>query len=167
MREIEEAISKLKTNRPIFNVKLSNDYDGDSCITFTLTESIDRSVKTGDPILDAVNERYSEYLNARERKFEVAVNASSVYNNVVFQLVRSVYVRNSLLKEPKLSKIYRFLKTLYNTKNKDMSNAMISLYKHLLKVVDDKYAFVDGKDGENAKQFNHIMSKLTERYSVK
>jgi len=167
MKEIEEAISKLKTNKPVFNIKLKSGYDDSSCITISLVNPIDRSVKTGDPILDAVSTRYDEYLDKNERKFKVNVSSSSVYNLVIFPLVKAVYVKNSTLKEPKMSKTYRFLKTIYNTRNDNMSNAIISLYKHLLKVVDDKCAFVDGKDGENAKQFNHIMSKLTERYSVK
>lgn len=165
MKEIEEAIKSLKPNRPIYSVSINKDSVDRDIIDFCVVNPIDRSTPTEDPILDAVNQRYAEWLNKDERALKVEISPSSVYNNVIYPLVKLVYVRNSPLKEPKLSKIYRFIKnTAYNSRNNDITNVMVSLYKHLLKTIDDKNHFLDGKDGVNAKQFHHIMLKMTERF---
>jgi hypothetical protein len=170
MKEIQEAIRKLEPNKPVFRVTLVGDEDtpeDGKAIKLILLNKMDRSIRTDDAILNAVNRRYYEWLNVSDKKFEVHIRAMEVFNNEILDFVKSVYKKNSPLREPKMSKIYRFLKSIYSSNNANITNVMVSLYKHLIKVTNQDKIFLDGKDGQSAIQFNHIMNKMVEKYGKK
>lgn len=127
---IADVASKFGVSKPIYCGNISR--DGDE-VSFRLKkEYVPTNPCPTDPIGDLVAKSYTENLHHDRAKFIQTTHLPSVYKDIMTCFLE-FFEDRAPLKNPRQSKVYKWLKTMQNGYNHPSGEGFIALYRYLNK----------------------------------
>ncbi len=138
---VREITSKFPVSRPVFVAK------GDECSLYFDVKSmayIDLSL-IQDPVEKKIAESCTESLLKTSNGFQFVRNchARSVYMQIV-NTVKLVYEKNCGLKQPRQSRMYRWLDSVYNMDTHESCEGFVALYRYIAQQTNNVGTRYDG-----------------------
>jgi hypothetical protein len=130
VKELQEIAKQFEVSKPIFEASLG--YEG-SRVEFTLKKTYRPNLaEFSDPVAKLVARRYQEVFKSNEQRFVHNIQMDCVYGDVI-DIIIAFYELNSNLKNPKQSKLYKFLSSTYIKYDHPSAEGFIALYRYIKK----------------------------------
>jgi hypothetical protein len=127
MNELDKIASTFGQSEPVFVI--TSEDSSHSELRFTVKNKYEPSL-TDDPLYNLIAGTFSEYLDKGRKRFEGSVSTDRAYASLI-QYIRATILNYSPLKNPKQSKLYKWLGE-YNPAYKDSSEGFIALYRYIV-----------------------------------
>jgi hypothetical protein len=154
MNELEAIAATFGTSDPVFTVTVDRDSLGfDVLNKYT-------PPKTGEPVHDLLVDKWREGLDKRKRRYEAYTDIEGAYRTMV-SIVHKVALNSSPLKNPKQSRLFKWLDDHQTRYNDSLSVGYIALYRYII----DK-GIKENRDNTNphAKNVIAILELIREKY---
>lgn len=109
---------------------------------------------------------YQERFIRQETKFVNETRCENVYRQIISE-IRAVYEKYSGLKNPKQSKLYKWLYTMQDRYNDPLFEGFISLYRYMHKNSDGQGRFNNGPDNPHVKNILTILERMKDKHEDK
>ena len=156
MSELDDIAATFGSSEPVYVVTLDNRGDLD----FTVKNQYSPK-RTDDPVQALLVEGWREWLDKSSGRFMVSVNIEGAYNRIV-ETVEQVMVNSSALKNPKQSRLYKWLQTP-GRYNGPTSEGFIALYRYIM---DNGIKENRNNTNPYAKNVIAILELMREKYEV-
>ena len=173
---IEDIVAGFGVSEPVFVGKVDVRDGRNAYIEFDLKHEYDPKTKeTEDPLEIYIAEnRYCENFSANLGIFRVTTNAYDISRDIEKSMLY-IYEEYSPLKNPKQSKIYKWLRGLNGYRYKSRNNAidllMIELFRYAATHATGhhpsskiRFQFKDEKNNPHVKNIIAILEKAREKY---
>lgn len=151
MKDLTTQINELDHSKSIFTVRKAN-FD-DSSLLFEKYEEYKPEILLDDPLTTLINDHYTERWDSENNKF--FVDTHNITTDVIIsikELINQFLLRNIPIKNPKLSKLYKFFR--YERIDLD-EDIYVGLYRYMRTFVT-----LDGVSC-NEKHTANLLSLLT------
>jgi hypothetical protein len=155
MSELDDIAATFGVSEPVFTVEIRN-----RDLHFNCKKQYTPYINSNDPINVLVANYYYEHLNAHKGCYEATVSIERVYIDIV-TMVRRVAINTSHLKNPKQSKLHKWLCTQYTGYHNEQSAGFIALYRYLM---NNNLADCRDKNNPHAKNVIGILEMMREKY---
>ena len=155
--EIDAIVKTFKNSAPVFVRILSPDKTRLELALKDKYNPKDELVDNGDPIKAIVADYYREDYDHSINKFSTQIRSSYVYQEV-FRKIKEFYTETSKLKNPKQSGLYRWLNSIQERYNDDLSSGFLSLYRYVHTVSARQ------KDDEHVLNVHAILHLMMEKH---
>lgn len=161
MRLLKEVAKQFGVSRAVFECSFSNDEDATS-LEFSLKESYKPHVSHfDDPVAKLLATKYSETYDKTLRKFVHSFSYEQIYKEIM-KTITLFYVEHTDLKNPKQSRLYKWLDLSYTNEMKHpAAEGFIALYR---------YIYNYGEACNNSMTVENVLAILElmkEKYEVK
>ena len=158
MTELEQIAATFGVSEPVFKIKV--DSRGD--LEFDVKSEYRPAPQT-DPVAVLVAMQYSEHLNKEKRCFEKTVNIEGAYNRMI-NSIRQVTMNTLPLKNPKQSKLYKWLCECDPKYHNPTSVGFIALYRYIV-----SNSILETRDNTNpyAKNVIAVLELMREKHENK
>lgn len=128
MNILEDVMSKFPTSKAIFTGQIDND---GFRVEFSLKEPYNPQTDAiVDPIESTIARLYSERLNDSRRRMVHSVHLSSVYEDIVRDVMR-LYEERSPLKNPTQSKVYKWMRDMKHDMHHPAAEGFIGIFRYM------------------------------------
>lgn len=159
MKELDDMAATFGVSEPVFTISV---HSGSGDLQFDVKNEY-RPAESMDPVYNLMAGTYSERLAKEQRRFEANVDTNMVYDRIV-DTIRRVVVNASPLKNPRQSKLYKWLCERDPMYNNPSTVGFIALYRYII-----AEHLQDAVDSENphAKNVLAVLELMREKYEVK
>lgn len=163
---VKEVMKNLPTSRPIFTAALDP-----HSIDFTVKERIFVGTADYPDPIDKVIVNEANYERLRydsddwtKTRFTRGCETSQVYMKI-HQVVKAVYECNSGLKNPRQSRTYKWLETMYSKYNHESCEGFVLLYRYIAKHADlSRSSYKGHLPKVYADNVIHVLEKMRNKY---
>jgi hypothetical protein len=160
---LDEIVDGFGASLPIFRGELRD--DGET-VEFTLKDPYEpeKGLLVEDPVLRLALEMRREQYNYRNQNFEDATESHHIYTHMVRALL-SAFLHYSELKNPKQTKLFKWLQSMDDKYNHPSVEAFVSLYRYAAThSLAERNA---PKSSAHAKNMIAIMELIKDKYEDK
>ena len=148
-------------SEPIFKVDASNNRQ---CIRLdVLNPYTPTLINNKDPVENLMIEYYSERVSAACNKFEKVNTCDRVYFSMI-GCIRSTFTRYSPLKNPRQSKMFKWLYKIENQYNTPYSDGLVMLYRYIKNNQNSGGRFDGDNNNPHVKNILAILERMKEKY---
>jgi len=158
MTELDDIAAKFGTSEPVFKVSL----DSSGKLRFEVKNEY-KPQESDDPVYTLIASTFSEHLDKHSKRFEARVDIERAYANIINH-IRQVVVNASPLKNPKQSKLYKWLCERDPVYHNPSSAGFIALYRY---VVANGIEEIRDDTNPHAKNVIAILELMREKYEDK
>jgi hypothetical protein len=158
---LENIAATFGVSEPIFKAELM--YNGDQ-VEFSLKNPYRPNVQELlDPVAKILAHEYRESLDRRNKCFKHEISFESAYGRISNKMIE-FYVEFSPLKNPKQSKLYKWLCTVNGRYNHPSNEGFIALFRY---IHGHKLSMIGNKDNGHVKNVLAILEMMKEKYEDK
>lgn len=159
MNILKQVAKQFDVSKPIFVAKVD---ENDSTVEFQLKEEYrPKASQYADPVAKLLASKYQENYDKTLKRFVHSFNYEHIYKDIMKD-IQLFYVEHTTLKNPKQSKLYKWLDLAYTNEMKHpASEGFIALYR---------YIHGNGGIGNNNMTVENVLAILElmkEKYEVK
>ena len=155
MTELDKIADSFGVSVPVFKITL----DGSGDLRFDLKNKY-QVPDSEDPVYKLVAETYNESLNKNKRRFERSHDCARAFGGMM-STIRQVTINASPLKNPKQTRLYKWLSEYNSVYHNPSSVGFIALYRYIM-----NNGIEETRDNTNphAKNVLAVLELMREKY---
>lgn len=152
----------LSVSRPIFKLSL---VDGEIRANLDKSGQYVPPAINDDPIAYLVNNSFEERFDKETKRFILSSTDDSRYLSIIREKLIQFILKNAPFKNPRQSKIYRFLKNSYISDfNETQQLFLVHVYKYMYAHVDINSVIILNKTSPHLNNILAILEAFEEKY---